>query len=204
MAASHCRGKLRARATLIGDGEPPISHTGDVLFTAYGISGLAILDLSREASRMLAGYTYPTVELDLFPNHTKEQLSQLLLRRIDHQANRPLPLWLHAILPKKLIPVLLDQSRCTTQNEANLGRKQIAKLVYTLQHLRIPITATHGFKHAEVATGGVDVSEIDPTTMESRIVPRLFFAGEILDVDGDRGGFNLHWAWVCGLRIGNH
>jgi predicted Rossmann fold flavoprotein len=192
--------KLRARATLIGNGESPISRTGDVLFATYGISGLAILDLSREASRMLAGYTYPTVELDLFPDHTKEQLTQLLLRRIDHQANRPLPLWLHAVLPKKLIPVLLDQSRCITQSEANLGRKQIAKLVYTLQHLRIPITATHGFKHAEVAAGGVDVSEVNPTTMESRIVPRLFFAGEILDVDGDRGGFNLHWAWVCGMK----
>jgi predicted Rossmann fold flavoprotein len=192
--------KLHARATLLAEGEPPIIREEDVLFTAYGISGLAILDLSREASRMLAHYTYPTVKLDLFPDHTKEQLTNLLLRRIDREADRPFPLWLHAILPKKLIPILLDQSRCTTQSEATLGRKQIAKLVYTLQHLRIPITATHGFKHAEVATGGVDVGEVDPATMESRIVPRLFFAGEILDVDGDRGGFNLHWAWVCGMK----
>jgi predicted Rossmann fold flavoprotein len=195
--------KLHARATLLAEGAAPIVREGDILFTPYGISGLAILDLSREASQMLACYTYPVVELDLFPHHTKEQLIHLLLRRIDHEANRPLPLWLHAILPKKLIPVLLEQSRCTTQREATLGRKQIGKLVYALQHLRIPITDTHGFKHAEVATGGVDVREVDPATMESRIVSDLYFAGEILDVDGDRGGFNLHWAWVSGLRAGN-
>jgi predicted Rossmann fold flavoprotein len=191
-----------ARARLMHDGEEVLAREGDVLFTPYGISGLAILDLSIEAGRLLREYLYPTVEIDLFPHHTKEQLTRMLLRRIDPDARRPLPLWLHAFLPKKLVTVILDQARCTAANEADLGRKQIGKLVYALRHLRVPITDTHGFKHAEAAAGGVDVREVDPDTLRSKHVPGLYFAGEILDVVGDRGGYNLHWAWACGMVVG--
>jgi predicted flavoprotein YhiN len=80
----------------------------------------------------------------------------------------------------------------------------VGKLVYSIKNLKLSINDTKGFKGAEVATGGVNTIEINPQTMESKLVPNLYFAGEILDVDGDRGGFNFHFAWVSGLRAGNN
>jgi predicted Rossmann fold flavoprotein len=195
--------RRQARVRLLCEGESPTVREGDLLFTAYGVSGPVILDLSLTASRLLTHYRHPLIEIDLFPDHTKEQLTRLLLRRIDPDLDRPLPLWLHAFIPKKLIRVILEQARCTTQSEAALSRKQIGKLVHALRHLRIPITATHGFKHAEAAAGGVDFREVDPRTLESKQLPGLHFAGEILDIVGERGGYNLHWAWVSGMRAAN-
>ncbi len=88
------------------------------------------------------------------------------------------------------------------RSEADLGRKQIGQLVYTVKNLSLSLSQARDFRYAEVATGGIDVAEVNPQTMESRIVPGLHFAGEILDVDGDRGGFNFHWAWTSGIRAG--
>ena len=70
-----------------------------------------------------------------------------------------------------------------------------------IKNLKLSINDTKGFKGAEIATGGINTTEVNPQTMESKLVSDLYFAGEILDVDGDRGGFNFHFAWVCGLRI---
>jgi predicted Rossmann fold flavoprotein len=92
--------KLHARAKLIAKNEVLLEREGDILFTPYGVSGLAILDLSRKASQLLSANIHPVIELDLFPAYTKGELTNLLLRRIDPDANRPLPLWLYAVLPK--------------------------------------------------------------------------------------------------------
>ena len=196
--------KTEGIARLHANGEPVAEQRGDLLFTPYGISGLAILDLSRAASLALSEGAWCQLKLDLLPRFTKEQLTQLLLRRIDPVSDKPIALWLSAFLPKKLIPILLEQAKCTAKSERELGRKQINRLAHGIRNFTLPITDTHGFKHAEVATGGVDVSEVDPVTMGSRIVPGLYFGGEILDVVGDRGGYNLHWAWVTGLKAGNY
>jgi predicted flavoprotein YhiN len=113
-------------------------------------------------------------------------------------------LWLQGILNKKLIPVILEQSKCNATVESDLNRKEVGKLVYAIKNLKLSINNTKGFKGAEVATGGIDTTEVDPQTMESKLVPNLYFAGEILDVDGDRGGFNFHFAWVSGLKAGKN
>jgi len=193
--------RLDGIARLYANGEPVDERRGDLLFASYGISGLAVLDLSRTAGLYLAEGAWCELQLNLLPRFTKEQLAQLLLRRIDPASDKPITLWLHGILNNKLIPILLEQAKCTATSESQLNRKHIGKLVYTLQNFTLPITGTHGWRHAEVATGGVDVSEIDPMTMASRIVPGLYFGGEILDVVGDRGGYNLHWAWVTGMKV---
>jgi predicted Rossmann fold flavoprotein len=193
--------KLSGIARLYANSELVDERHGDLLFTPYGISGLAILDLSRTASLHLAEEAWCELKLNLLPRFTKEQLTQLLLRRIDAVSDKPIALWLHGILNKKLIPALLEQAKCSAKSESKLSRKSINKLVHAIRNFMLHITDTHGFKHAEVATGGVDVNEIDPATMASRIVPGLYFGGEILDVVGDRGGYNLHWAWVTGIRI---
>lgn len=197
-----CTGvKVAGLAKLYANGEYITEKKGDLLFTNYGISGLAILDLSREVSTRLAGFDYCELSLDLMPEFSKEKLTNLLLNRVQKESEKPLGLWLQGVLNKKLIAIILEQSKSRVKIEKELNRKEINKLVHTIKNLRLSINDTKGFKGAEVATGGIDTTEVNPQTMESKLVPNLYFAGEILDVDGDRGGFNFHWAWVTGLRI---
>jgi len=196
-----CSGvKVAGLAQLYANGEYITEKKGDLLFTNYGISGLAILDLSREVSIRLAAFDYCELNLDLMPELSKEKITNLLFKRIHEGSEKPLNLWLQGVMNKKLIPVILEQSKCKAKLEKELNRKEVGKLVYTLKNLKLSINDTKGFKGAEVATGGINTTEVNPQTMESKLVPNLFFAGEILDVDGDRGGFNFHFAWVTGIR----
>ena len=197
-----CAGvKVAGLVQLYVNGEYITEKKGDLLFTNYGISGLAILDLSREVSTRLASYDYCELKLDLMPERSKEKLTNLLLNRIQKESKKPIGLWLQGIINKKLISVILSQSKCRVKIESDLNRKEISKLVYTIKNLKLSINDTKGFQGAEVSTGGIDTTEVNPQTMESKLVQNLFFAGEILDVDGDRGGFNFHFAWVTGMRV---
>ena len=199
-----CAGvKVAGVAKLYANGEYITEKKGDLLFTNYGISGLAILDLSREVSTRLASFDYCELSLDLMPEYSKEKLTNLLMQRIQNESQKPITLWLQGIINKKLIPIILKQSKCKAEIENDLNRKEINKIVYSIKNLKLSISDTKGFKGAEVSTGGIDTKEVNPQNMESKIVPNLFFAGEILDVDGDRGGFNFHFAWVTGLKVGN-
>jgi len=196
-----CAGvKVAGLAQLYANGVYITEKKGDLLFTNYGISGLAILDLSREVSTRLANFDYCELNLDLIPEMSKEKLGNLLLRRIQTESKKPIALWLQGVINKKLIPIILEQSKCKAKIESDLNRKEINKIVHSIKNLKLSINDTKGFKGAEVSTGGIDTTEVNPQTLESKLVPNLFFAGEILDVDGDRGGFNFHFAWVTGMR----
>jgi predicted Rossmann fold flavoprotein len=200
-----CAGvKVSGTVKLYANGEYISEKEGDLLFTNYGISGLAILDLSREVSIRLAAFDYCELSLDLMPVISKEKLTNLLLSRIQKGSEKSVGLWLQGVLHKKLTRVVLEQSRCKSRTESDLNRKEINKLVHNIKNFKLCINDTKGFKGAEVATGGVDTTEVNPKTMASKIVPGLYFAGEILDVDGDRGGFNFHFAWVSGIRAGKY
>ncbi len=199
-----CAGvKVAGLVQLYANGEYITEKKGDLLFTNYGISGLAILDLSREVSIRLANYDSCELNLDLMPEMSKEKLINLLLKRIKEGSDKPLTLWLQGILNKKLIHIIVEQSKCKAKMESDLNRKEVGKLVYSIKNLKLSINDTKGFKGAEVATGGINTTEINPHTMESKLVPNLYFAGEMLDVDGDRGGFNFHFAWVTGMKVAN-
>ena len=198
-----CAGvKVSGSVKFYANGEQITEKEGDILFTRYGISGLAILDLSREVSIRLANFDYCELSLDLMPTLSKEKLTNLLLKRVTKGSEKSVTLWLQGIMNKKLISVILEHAKCKSRTEGELNRKEINKLVHTIKNLKLSINDTKGFNGAEVATGGIDTAEIDPNTMESKLVPNLFFAGEVLDVDGDRGGFNFHFAWVSGIRAG--
>jgi len=198
-----CAGvKVAGLAKLYANGEYITEKKGDLLFTNYGISGLAILDLSREVSTRLAGFDYCELSLDLMPEYSKEKFTNLLLARVQKESEKSIGLWLQGVLNKKLIGIILEQSKSRVKLEKDLNRKEINKLVHTIKNLKLSVNDTKGWEGAEVSTGGIDTSEVNPQTMESKLVENLFFAGEILDVDGDRGGFNFHWAWVTGLRVG--
>ena len=197
-----CAGvKVAGVAKLYANGEYITEKKGDLLFTNYGISGLAILDLSREVSTRLANFDYCELSLDLMPELSKEKLTNLLQARVKNNSEKPLALWLQGVINKKLIPIILEQSKGKVRVEDQLNRKEINKLVHTIKNLKLSINDTKGFASAEVATGGIDTREVNPQTMESKVISNLFFAGEILDVDGDRGGFNFHFAWVTGMRV---
>jgi len=164
---------------------------GDVLFTKYGVSGLAILDISRKVVEELQTSQKVTLRLDLMPKLSSRELSNLLRQAISQKPSRPLKSILKGFLNKKLLTFIFKGDNYS-----------IEELVKEIKSFKLVVDGTRGYKGAEVASGGVNTREIDPKTLESKRVRGLYFAGEVLDVDGDRGGFNLHFAWVSGMRIG--
>ena len=196
--------KIYSHIKLIASGVEVCQKRGDILFTDYGVSGLAVLDISREVSIKLSEWEPCDLSIDLMPKYSKSQLNNILNRRIDTNRNLPIDLWLEGIIHKKLVPIILKYSKLQIKTESQLNKKLINSLIFTIKNLTLPINNTRGFRYAEVATGGVDLREIDPKTLQSLIVKGLYFAGEILDVDGDRGGFNFSWAWITGIKVGNN
>ena len=160
-----------------------IEKRGDILFTNYGISGLAILDISRFVVEELKYKKEVILTVDLIPNLSKDRLRAILNRR-----DRPLEIILQGLINKKIISFILDS--------------KIENIIRNIKSFKFRVDGTRGFKGAEVAIGGVDTREINPKSLESKKHKGLYFTGELLDVDGNRGGFNLHFAWVCGLRVG--
>lgn len=186
-----------ALATLFIDNQAIQHARGDVLFTRYGLSGNAILDISKNASQALFYGQKVRVCINLFPEFSKASL-QTLLTKQSKIAQEPKKLLL-GIVHTKLINPLLEQAGIE-----RLSAKSIHKLLYTLQHFWFEISDTNGFKSAEVVSGGVSTFEVNEKTMESKLIKGLFFAGELLDVDGDCGGYNLQWAWASGALAGEH
>lgn len=176
---------------------------GDILFTSYGISGSAILDVSREVSHALTCKDKVTVVLDIMPSFPKEKLEKLLQQRVKYAGDKSLVFWLEGLINKKLAPFIIHLAGLKQITKASmLGTKEIKKLVFTLKSITLHVNDTKGFGSAEVTAGGVDVSDVNPETFQSKLVKNLYFSGEVLDVDGDCGGYNLHFAWGSGFIAG--
>ena len=189
--------KVRARAAGLIGGKPAATAEGEVLFTQYGLSGTAVLDVSESLSVALnrEGKTNAAVVLDLVPFLTRNALAEEFLKRMSAGwADRDLAA---GILPEKfaaLIPEMLPPG--------NERRESAAALAAALKEKHFPVQGTRGWNEAEFTCGGLDAREIDPLTLESRLQKGLYFAGEILDVQGKRGGYNLAWAWASGFIAG--
>jgi len=195
--------KMEANVELYIANQKCANVQGDLLFTAYGLSGSTILDLSRKASHAFVEGEVVHVVLDLLPNLTRDALSALLQKRLAFAKDKSLSLWLEGMIPKKLAHFIVENIKLTHIKEASaLGAKEIKKIVFALKALRITIKETKGFESAEVCAGGVDVRELDAKSMMSAKVKNLYFCGEVLDIDGDCGGFNLHFAWASGYLVG--
>ena len=190
--------KIEADMEIFVDNQPKMGIKGDLLFTSYGLSGSAILDLSRIASRATMRKQDVFIMIDLLPDFSQQALKALLQKQLP--LTLPLYLWLNGIIPKKLIePIMIVAKLDPTKP---LNNKTINTLAYTLKNLKVTISGTRGAKGAEIIAGGISTQEINPKTMESKHIKGLFFAGEVLDIDGDCGGFNLHWAWASGALAG--
>ena len=196
--------KHYSNITLISNNEKLKSLSGDVLFANYGLSGLSILDISRDTIEELSNYAYVQISIDLFKDYSNDKLKALLAKCFKTSVN-DIVTALGGVINKKLASVIIEELKMDSTKQASLvNTKEINKIVYLLKNFKFDITGDKGFDTAEVTTGGVNVDEIDSKTLESKIVKDLYFCGEVLDVDGDRGGYNFQWAWSSGFVAGQH
>jgi len=196
--------KVESRVTLQTKKRESIEKYGDILFTSYGISGLAILDISRYVMQELTHTKKVELKIDLMPKFTYEQLFSLMKRSLIKKSSKPIKIWMQGFINKKLIIPTLEPLNLQNETIGSISSniKNLERIVRKIKSFTIIIDGSRGYKGAEVVAGGVDTKEINPNTLESKKHKNLYFIGEVLDVDGDRGGFNLHFAWVCGLRVG--
>ena len=176
---------------------------GELLFTHFGVSGPVILS----ASRHLIGHFEEniTLKIDLKPALSEKELDLRLLRDFEKIPNKQFSYALDALLPKKLIPVMIDLSGIMPEKKVNsITKEERKRLLGLLKALPLSVTGAHGFGQAVATKGGVDVDEVNPSTMESKLVRGLYFAGEVLDLDGYTGGFNLQIAFATGYAAGRH
>lgn len=195
------------RGTLLQGDRVLGQEFGEMLFTHFGVSGPIILTLSRAASAAWQKDPQAVLDLsiDLKPALTLEQLDARVQRDFAKYSRKQLKSGLHDLLPQSLIPVIIDAACLKPEQEVNqITRKERQRLVRTLKAFMVPLTGTRPLAEAIVTAGGVSTKEINPSTFASKIVPNLYFAGEIMDVDGYTGGYNLQAAFSSGYVAGTH
>lgn len=186
-----------------GNRKPLSQGRGSLLFTHFGVSGPVILNVSREVS----GHLQPAsleLDCDLLPSVAEQKLQadvQQAGQVAGHQT--VMKVWCEQ-LPRRIVEMLFQQSAVPlTRKCAELSKSERSRLIAATKRLSIPLTGTLGFEKAEVTAGGVSLDDVDSRTMESRLVPGLFFAGEILDLDGPIGGYNFQAAFSTGWLAGS-
>ena len=183
---------------------------GEMLFTHFGVSGPTILSGSAHLVRYkniddLLKNKKIILKIDFKPALPEEKLDKRILRDFDEEKNKELKHSLDKLLPKKLIPVIIEKSEINPEKRVNEITKQERKiLVNLLKNFELEISKFRPIEEAIITSGGIDIKEINPKTMESKIVPGLYFAGEIIDVDGYTGGFNLQIAYSTGFTAGQN
>lgn len=195
--------RLRGRVSVRIDGRPGPAVDGEILFTPYGLSGTAVLDTSESVSIALnrEGTKDVVVVADLVPHMAEEELARELAERLS--SGWPERELLAGLLAEKFALVI---ARLLGETAASRGRGSgpatARELAATLKSREFRVLGTRGWNEAEFTAGGVDAREIDPRTLGSKLRKGLYFAGEILDVQGGRGGYNLAWAWASGSVAG--
>ena len=181
------------------------SELGEVLFTDYGLSGIPILQLSRKIGELLAdGKGKLQIELDLLPEFTASEIADLIDQRRKLNPELPVTELLTGLVHKKIGQQIVRETLSLSQAAPvrSLDRSHVTALSRTIKQYDLLVTGTRDFSQAQVTAGGLDCSEFYPDRLESRLAPGLFAVGELLDIDGDCGGFNLQWAWSSGRLAG--
>ena len=181
---------------------------GEMLFTHFGVSGPLIISASSYVGKKFMDKNGQkkelTLEIDLKPALTEEQLDQRVLRDFEENHNRQFKNAITKLFPTKLIPVMLELGGIDPEKKVNSIEKEERKqFVHLIKHFRMTLTGLRDYPEAIITKGGVNVKEIDTGTMESKLVKGLYFAGEVLDLDALTGGFNLQIAWSTGYAAGN-
>lgn len=191
------------RATLLAGGEKVQEMFGEMMFTHFGVTGPIILSMSRRAAKCLAEGKFVELELNLKPALTPEKLDARIQRDFEQHIRKSLKNGLLDLLPHKLIEPVLDCAYLDPEKPVHqVTAEERHRLAEALQHLTLTIAKTRPLAEAIVTAGGVSVREINPKTMESKLVPGLYFAGEVVDVDAYTGGYNLQAAFSMGNAAG--
>ena len=194
---------LRNIEIKITDGKKKLyEEFGEMLFTHYGVTGPVILSASSIVGKKLKEHPL-TLHIDLKPALTEEQLDKRVLREFEANHNRQFKNAVDSLFPAKLKPVIVELSGIPEEKKVNeVTKEERLRFVCMIKDFSMTLTAMRGYNEAIITKGGVSVKEIDPGTMESRLVNRLYFAGEVLDLDAVTGGYNLQIAWSTGYLAG--
>lgn len=196
--------KFDGDAEVISGGKALRKETGEILFTEYGISGPPILQLSRCASECLSRGDKVYLKVAMVNYMDDKELDDFLIRRFQTGAKKPLSFNFVGFINKRLVPVVLKEAGIDDINKpsGHVTEDERYRILNILKKWMFEVTGTNTWSSAQVTAGGVDVYGVNSKTLESKLIKGLYFCGEILDIDGDCGGFNLQWAWSSGYVAG--
>ncbi len=178
------------------------SSCGELLFTETGVSGPAAFDVSRAVSE--AGDAKMELEIDFLRDYTSEEVLAHLQNRVKTAPELPASELLTGSVHNRLGRMLIKYADVEAVAPLSaLSERELRTVAAACKRFKLPVRGTEGFANAQVTAGGIRTSEFDPRTLESRLCPRLFACGEVLDIDGDCGGYNLQWAWSSGVLAGH-
>ncbi len=193
-----------AKVTLFVDGKYVTDDTGELQLTSYGISGIPVFQVSRYASLALLKKRKVVVELDFLPHLTAQEVVLMIGERITNSLDKTMEEFLIGWFPPKMIGLLLKNAGFHNQDSVKQLKGKEKVLADAIKTLKVLITQTNPFSQAQVCAGGINSKEVNHTTLESKLVKGLYFTGEILDVDGICGGYNLQWAWSSAAVCAKH
>lgn len=195
--------RVHGRVSLWSGRKMLAEDIGELQLTNYGISGIPVFQVSRYAAYTLLEKKPLLAELDFLPELSDQEVTHLLKRRIRNHPEQTTEELFIGLFHKKLAQVLVQESRIARQiTGKELNEKQILSLTEKIKHFQTEVIKTNSFEQAQICAGGIDTREIQEATMESKHIAGLYFAGEIVDVDGICGGYNLQWAWSSGYLAG--
>lgn len=196
--------RIQGKVSLYNDkGGLLCEDRGEIQMVAYGISGIPVFQISHYAAKELADGRSVTLSLDGMPDYGREWILDALLKRQEHNGEQSMGDLLGGMMPDKLAGIYLKQTKIAVSKRAlETRREQLEELAARIKRMEMPVKAVSGFDKAQVTSGGVCLSEVNPDTMESEVCKGLYLTGELLDVDGICGGYNLQWAWTTGYLAG--
>lgn len=195
--------RTEAVISLKADGKKIAQEAGEILFANYGISGIPVMQISRFAAVALDEKKQVELIIDFLPELNFGELQQNIQHRLSNGKGRTAEELFIGLFNHKLTYILLKEAGIDPEMQANKIKSESWKrLANLIKGFALKITDTNGFENAQTCTGGVPLSEVDLNTMESKRTKGLFFAGELLDIDGTCGGYNLQWAWSTGYLAG--
>lgn len=196
---------VRAQGTVTAyiDDKKCAEDTGEVQFTDYGLSGIPVFQISHYLSKGLYEKRRVEIKINLLPHFDKKQLADELEYRRSIYASIPADALLNGLVNQKLSDMILDKAGIDkSMFVSSISEKEVNKIIDFLQEISVTVTNYRDFEYAQVCTGGIPISDINIDTLESKFAPHVHFTGELLDVDGICGGYNLHFAWATGFIAG--
>ena len=199
MAGVRSTGKV----DIICDGNVIASDMGEIQYTDYGISGIPVFQVSRYAVEKIYNDGSVTARIDMLPDYDIKNLYEMTKKRLEYDNDKTVEQFFAGLLNRKLVCAVAKYCEINNNDKMNsINYMNIEKLLKAFKQFSIHITGYKDYANAQVCQGGINLNEIDAKTMQSKLVPGLYFAGEVTDVDGMCGGYNLQWAWSSGYVAG--